>query len=91
MPKTISVKGPALLRFPHGGHVNVEARLTMNRSIFSVTGEGEFVTDATTASQALLLDEALSLQIDETVAAHIVVHEARTTGSSARCRFRVQS
>lgn len=91
MPKCISTKGPALLRFPDGGEVNVEAQLHLSRSFFSLTGEGELMTDSTTATRAFLSGEPLLLQLDDSTAAQIVVHEARTTLSSARCRFRVHS
>lgn len=91
MPKTLSVSGPAVLRFPDGRSVSVEARLTVNRSFFSVSGEGDFITDSNTASHAFLAGEPLSLTVGETAQAEIVVHESRSAESSARCWFRVHS
>ncbi len=91
MLKTLSASGPALLRFPDGRSVNVDARINVNRSFFSVSGEGDFVTDSNTASLAFLHDEPLSLQIGETASAEIIVHEAKSVETSARCWFRVHS
>lgn len=91
MPKTITANGPALLCFPDGGEVNVDAQLTVNRSFFSVTGGGEFFTDSDTASRAFLSWEPLALKIDDSAMANIVVHETKTTLSTARCWFRVHS
>ena len=87
MPKTISANGPALLRFPDGGEINVDARLTVNRTFFSITGEGEFITDSETASRAFLSGDPLSLTIDDSAMAFITVHETKTTLSTARCWF----
>ncbi|WP_373502850.1 hypothetical protein [Aestuariivirga sp.] len=91
MPKTLSASGPAVLRFSDGQSVSVDARLTLNRNFFSVSGEGEFVTDNDTASRAFLADDPILLTMDETASAHISVHEAKTAQSSSRCWFRVHS
>lgn len=91
MPKTVSTNGPALLRFPNGHSVGVDARITMNRSFFSVCGEGEFTTDGNTASHAFLSDDPLTLTFSGAASTDIVVHESKSAQSSARCWFRVHS
>ncbi len=91
MTKSLSASGPAVLRFSDGQSVSVDARLTLNRGFFSVSGEGEFVTDSTTASRAFLSDDPILLTIGETAHAHISVHEAKSAQASSRCWFRVHS
>jgi hypothetical protein len=91
VPKTLSATGPAVLRFPNGHSVSVDGQLTMSRSFFSVSGEGEFTTDSNTASEAFLSGEPLSLTFIGTTPTEIVVHKARTAPESARCWFRVHA
>ncbi len=91
MPRTLSANGPAVLRFPNGRSVGVDARITMNRSFFSVSGEGEFTTDSDTASHAFLSGEPLSLTFAGTAPTDIIVHEAKSAQTTARCWFRVHS
>lgn len=91
VPKTLSANGPAVLRFPDGHSVSVDGQITVSRSFFSVSGEGEFTTDSATASHAFLSGEPLSLTFAGATPAEIVVHEAKTAPASARCWFRVHS
>lgn len=91
MPKTLSATGPAVLRFPDGHSVSVDGQITVSRSFFSVSGEGEFITDSNTASHAFLAGEPLSLTFIGTTPTEITVHEAKTAPESARCWFRVHA
>lgn len=89
MPKTLSINGPAVLRFPNGRSVGVDARITMNLSVFPVLGDGEFTTDGDTASHALRSGESLSLTFAGTAPTNIIVHEAKLADTLALCWFRV--
>lgn len=91
MPETLSANGPAVLRFPNGRRVSVDARITMHRTFFSVSGAGEFTTDSDTASHAFLSGEPLSLTFAGTASTDIIVHEAKSAHTSARCWFYVHS
>lgn len=91
VPKTLSATGPAVLRFPNGHSVSVDGQISLSRSFFSVSGEGEFTTDNATASDAFLSGGPLSLTFAGTTPAEIIVHKARTDPASARCWFHVQA
>jgi hypothetical protein len=89
MTRAISASGQATLKFSTGQTVNVEARLCLKKSFFSVSGEGEFVTHGDIALKALLSGEPLALDFRDGPRAFILVREAKTTSHSARCRFLV--
>lgn len=91
MQQSVSAHGQGVLKFADGRTVEVAARLTINRSFFSVSGEGEFQTDSHTATYAFMAEEPLSLKVGEAPPAFIVVREARTMAATARCWFSVHS
>ena len=85
-----SLEGPAQLLLADGRRVRVDARLSMSRTFFSLSGGGSFTCETELAFDAIDSSSWLTLIFEEGRTVEISVYQLRSGCSQTRCWFEVR-